>query len=151
MDSWTLTPCGHVGLKHQKVCLIWKIVSMENTVGFFMELLLWNTEYSVKCFKPLPLHWLPSSDEFHQNKANLQEQKNKLNVEAENRSKVCDYIVKTSVEGMWVDDWVCVLFSALYEKWIWSIFEIYQFCLWFIWLREQVAFVVQTLIGLFRP
>ncbi|MCJ8728599.1 hypothetical protein PDJAM_G00006420 [Pangasius djambal] len=38
--------------------------------------------------------------EFQQKKASMKEQINNLKTDAEKRSKVCDYIIKTSVEGM---------------------------------------------------
>ncbi|KAB5586833.1 hypothetical protein PHYPO_G00006040 [Pangasianodon hypophthalmus] len=41
-----------------------------------------------------------SETEFQQKKATMMEQINNLKIEAEKRSKVCDYIIKTSVEGM---------------------------------------------------
>lgn len=56
----------------------------------------------MKYFKLLFLHWLPSSAEFQQKKSDFSEQINKLKKELEIHSKVCEYIKKTSVEGMWV-------------------------------------------------
>lgn len=66
----------------------------------FFVWLLSKTSYSVKCFKLLPLYWLPSSVEFQQNKANLVEQIKNLKADYVKRSKLCDYIIKSSVEGM---------------------------------------------------